>query len=267
MRVQALVCIFSMLPGTWCETPIALAGDEDRRHIDRATGKELELGRVDVLGSAAIPLQAALEAGPRIFAAVDLELVFGEPRAGGDLLRRGHMRRHGLGHPLVEIHDVVARHLGELFGRETVELERLVAAPIGALVVVVGAQEGVHALRAVAHVGIRLARRIIPLVMLTRTWQGGERLMDIEHRRRARAEASRSGARVPKGRLGGPEKGALISATERKTSGLTRAHQAATGEPKSWPTTAATSRRPSAATRPSTSLARLRRRKERRSPS
>src|SRR5580692_5614784 len=74
-------------PRNLCETPIALAGDEDRGHIDRATRKELELGRVDALGSAAIPLQAALEAGSRIFTAVNLELVLGEPSAGGDLLR------------------------------------------------------------------------------------------------------------------------------------------------------------------------------------
>ena len=38
---------------------------------------------------------------------------------------------------------------------------------------------------------------------------------------------------VSKGSPGGPEKGALISATDRNTSGRSSAHQAATGEPKS----------------------------------
>jgi len=47
---------------------------------------------------------------------------------------------------------------------------------------------------------------------------------------------------VSKGSAGGPVNGALISATERKTSGRNSAHHAATGEPKSCPTTAATER-------------------------
>ena len=58
---------------------------------------------------------------------------------------------------------------------------------------------------------------------------------------------------VSKGNAGGPPNGALISATERNTSGRTSAHQAATGEPKSCPTTAATDRYPSADTSPSAS--------------
>ena len=48
--------------------------------------------------------------------------------------------------------------------------------------------------------------------------------------------------RVSNGHGGGPANGALISTTERNTSGRTSAHQAATGEPKSCPTTAATER-------------------------
>ena len=41
---------------------------------------------------------------------------------------------------------------------------------------------------------------------------------------------------------GGPGNGALIIATAGNTSGRSSAHQAATGEPKSWPITAATER-------------------------
>ena len=47
---------------------------------------------------------------------------------------------------------------------------------------------------------------------------------------------------VPNGSDGGPANGALIMTTERNTSGRTSAHQAATGEPKSCPTTASTLR-------------------------
>ena len=53
---------------------------------------------------------------------------------------------------------------------------------------------------------------------------------------------------VLNGSAGAPPNGALISTTERNTSGRVSAHQAATGEPKSCPTTAATERYPNAAT-------------------
>ena len=43
---------------------------------------------------------------------------------------------------------------------------------------------------------------------------------------------------VLNGSAGGPANGALISTTERNTSGRMSEHHAATGEPKSWPTTA-----------------------------
>ncbi len=43
-----------------------------------------------------------------------------------------------------------------------------------------------------------------------------------------------------------PPNGALIITTDRKMSGLVSAHHAATGEPKSWPTTPTSERWPSA---------------------
>ena len=49
---------------------------------------------------------------------------------------------------------------------------------------------------------------------------------------------------VVSGSAGGPANGALINTTERKTSGRITAHHAATGDPKSWPTTAAIERAP-----------------------
>ena len=48
---------------------------------------------------------------------------------------------------------------------------------------------------------------------------------------------------------GGPTNGALINTTERNTSGRIKAQSAATGEPKSWPTTAATLPYPRASTK------------------
>ena len=68
-------------------------------------------------------------------------------------------------------------------------------------------------------------------------------------------------------RSGTPAKGALISATRRKMSGRTSAHQAATEAPKSCPTTASTERSPSAASSPTASRAKFSMRKGARSPS
>jgi 3-hydroxy-D-aspartate aldolase len=54
-----------------------------------------------------------------------------------------------------------------------------------------------------------------------------------------------------------PPNGALIITTVRNTSGRVSAHQPATGEPKSWPTTPASERWPSAAVSASMSRTRL----------
>src|ERR1700754_3850805 len=119
---------------------------------------------------------------------------------------------------------------------------RLVASPVGALVVVVGAQEIVHALSAMHDLGIGRPRRVVPLVMLARSGQRRQRLVD--RRRRGRRWL------LPVG--GGPPNG-VISASERNTSGRTSAHHAAIPAPKSLPTTAWIERCPNAATRPSAS--------------
>src|SRR5262245_29146141 len=41
-------------------TPVALAGDEERRHLNAATGENLLLGLEAPAGAAAIPVEAAL---------------------------------------------------------------------------------------------------------------------------------------------------------------------------------------------------------------
>jgi hypothetical protein len=58
-------------------------------------------------------------------------------------------------------------------------------------------------------------------------------------RREIVVDLARRGS-FPFGSAGGPANGALISTTDWKTSGRISAHHAETGEPKSWPMTAAT---------------------------
>ncbi len=91
---------------------------------------------------------------------------------------RGHRGRHRCRHVLVQIHDVVGRQLGELLGAPGGERERPVLRAVRALVVEVGAQEGVDALRAMPHVGVGGARRVVPLVMLARALERREVVVD-----------------------------------------------------------------------------------------
>ena len=67
----------------------------------RAAGEQLELGVEVPVVRAAIPLQAALEAGALVLRGVDAQLVVGQPVARRDLGRRRHVRRHRLRHALV----------------------------------------------------------------------------------------------------------------------------------------------------------------------
>src|SRR5436190_7772817 len=96
------------------DPPVALSCDKRRADVDRAAREELQLR--DVLGTrrATVPVEAALEADPRVLVAVDLELVIGKPFAGGDRRRRRHLRRYRFRHSLVLIQDVVRRQLREL---------------------------------------------------------------------------------------------------------------------------------------------------------
>ncbi len=148
--------------------PVALARDEAGRHIDGAAGEDLDLGVEFAARADPIPIQAALEAGPGIFRAVDAKLGLGQPFARRDLGGRRHVRRNRLGHALVQLHDVVGRQLGKLAGGPRLQPKRPVLWPVRALVVVVGAQEGVDALRAVPHVGVGCPRGIVPMVVLAR---------------------------------------------------------------------------------------------------
>jgi len=77
--------------GSLIRSPVALAGDETGRHVDRAPGERAQLGEGLRVGAAPHPvaLQSASEAGSGIFRGVDADLGLGEPLAGRDLGRDG----------------------------------------------------------------------------------------------------------------------------------------------------------------------------------
>ena len=106
------------------------------------------------------------------------ELAVGKPLAGGDIGGGRHLRRHRLGHVLVQVHYVVGRHFRQFAGGPGFQRERFVPGPIRALVVEIASQKGMDPLRAAPHVGIGRPGRVIPLVMLTRAVQLGQFIMD-----------------------------------------------------------------------------------------
>src|SRR5579863_258778 len=69
------------------DPPIALSGDEERRHVDGSARKQLQLRIVTALGPGTVPVEAALEAVALIFGAVDREFAVRQPTAGRDLGR------------------------------------------------------------------------------------------------------------------------------------------------------------------------------------
>ena len=171
------------IPRLLVGAPVAFSGDEHGRHVDAAPREHLQFGVEVAHGAAAIPLQAALESGARIFAAVDLQLGIGQPCAGRDRRGRRHVARDGLGHVVRKIHHVIGRQPRHLVGRQAGQRMRVILRPVGAFHVVISAQEGVQALRGVHHVGIGFAGRVVPLVVLARARQRRER---GQHRAEAR---------------------------------------------------------------------------------
>src|SRR6516225_8211977 len=151
--------------GKLIHTPIALACNETRRHIDGAARKRFKLGDV-FAGKASIPLQAALKSGSSKFVCIHGQFCVSEPSACSNLLRRWHVLGRGLCHPLAEVHDVIGRHFRQLTRSEGGQLEWLVLFPISTLVIIIGTQESVDALRGSPHIIIGFARSVILLVML-----------------------------------------------------------------------------------------------------
>src|SRR5262249_26560622 len=119
-----------------------------------------------------IPVQTSLEAGPAVLSSVNIDVSLSEPLACCDFGCGRHMLHRGLTHPLIQIHHVIGRHPGHLFGSASLQWERLVPLPVRALEVIVGAEEGPKALRAVSHVRIGLTGRIVVLVVFAGIGQG-----------------------------------------------------------------------------------------------
>src|SRR6516225_2069265 len=115
-----------------------------------------------------ITLKRAGELGPGVFRGVHFYLRLGQPLALRDLGRRRHERRDRRRHALVALHHVISWDFGHLRGGPRLEGMRLVAFPIGALVVVVSTEKGVETLRRVQHVVVGAAGPLIVLVIFTR---------------------------------------------------------------------------------------------------
>ena len=97
-------------------SPVLFTADEKRRHIDRPARKEAEFGVQGRVGKDAISLQGALKAGATIFLDIHAKLRLGEPFARLDFTGGRMERGNRLGHRLTQIHDIVGRHLGQVFG-------------------------------------------------------------------------------------------------------------------------------------------------------
>src|ERR1700721_4144149 len=77
--------------GLLIDAPVALARDEDRRHVDRAARKQLKRVVEGAFSPRSIPVQPALEAVALVFAGIDGEFVVGQPCAGRDLTGGPHL--------------------------------------------------------------------------------------------------------------------------------------------------------------------------------
>ena len=91
--------------------PILRPRDEAGRYVDRAAGIEFQFGAVFRFRATAVPVETALEAGTVELAAIYLQLALRQPATPFDLRCRRHFLRDGLGHVMVEIHNIIGRHL------------------------------------------------------------------------------------------------------------------------------------------------------------
>src|SRR6516164_8031354 len=167
------------IAGTLVGPPIAFSRYEYRGHVNGSAGEQLQFAGGSGFRPAPVPLQSTLEPGPLVHGAVDRELALRQPAACCDLGGRRHLGRYGFRHVLVQVHNVVGRHLGQLARGPGLQRVWFVVGPICALVVKIAAQKGVDTLRAVMHVGIGRPGRVIPLIVLARPIQLRQLLMDI----------------------------------------------------------------------------------------
>src|SRR5271163_2583187 len=64
--------------------PITFSRNKHRGHVDGPAGEQLQFAVVPALRPAPVPLQSTLKPGPLVLGAVNRELVFRQPPAGGD---------------------------------------------------------------------------------------------------------------------------------------------------------------------------------------
>jgi len=92
--------------------PVLGAGDEGGRALDLPAGEEVEVVLPVGVGRGAVPVEGALEAGAGPLLDEDVEVLVGHPALGLAGVLALHHHLDGLGHGLVEGHDVVVGHLG-----------------------------------------------------------------------------------------------------------------------------------------------------------
>src|SRR6516225_8400854 len=179
--------------GALISAPVAATGNEAGRHFDAAAFEGLQFGDRGAIEGVAVPVEAALKPGSAEFADIYLKLRVGEPGATFDFFERGrHVGRCGR-HALVEIHHVVARQGCEIICAPGLQRVRSIVWPVVALAVKVSAQKAAEALGTCVHVGIRVARGVVALIMLARWFKRGEGGVDLWPWIMVRARRSREG--------------------------------------------------------------------------
>jgi len=106
-------------PGLLVRAPVQPARDVRAWRLDLLAREDVEVARVPAPRSRpdAVPVQAALEARPRVLGDVHGKVLVREPGVGASLGfvgLLGHVDGDGLGHGRLQRHDVVVRELGEL---------------------------------------------------------------------------------------------------------------------------------------------------------
>src|SRR3979411_1304421 len=87
-HLRACACLHRFeYAGTLICAPVLLARDKARGHVDGSARECFQFGGERAGSAAAIPLQAALESGARIFGAVAGKLSVGQPFVGSDYIR------------------------------------------------------------------------------------------------------------------------------------------------------------------------------------
>lgn len=159
--------------------PVLGARYENGGTLNLPAGEQVRVFLARRVRHGAVPVQAALEAGPPPLLDVHVEGVVGQPALAFLCILTPHHQVDGLGHGLGEGHDVVG-HLCEFGGGPGMQGLWVVARPVGALDVPVAAQEGGEALGRGVPVQGGGGSGVVPLVVLPRLGQPGEFLLNVD---------------------------------------------------------------------------------------